>query len=71
MVRRAHEEAEQANRQADQAMEDMIEGYHKRAKSSSTSTSASARIDSFIMPDGSIVMCSTTFRNGARATTCN
>lgn len=70
-VRRAHEEAEQGNRQADQAMEDMIESYRKRAKNSNTSATAAARIDTFEMPNGSLVICKTTFRNGARATTCN
>lgn len=71
MIREAWEEADRSNREANKAMEDMLSGYQKRARSSSTSSSAGVRIDSFVMRDGTVVVCGTTFRNGARVTTCN
>jgi len=64
-------EAERGNREADRAMDDMIEGYRRRAVSSSTSSSSGSRIDTFHMPSGEIVFCRTTVRKGIRATTCS
>ncbi|AMO23987.1 hypothetical protein GCM10027034_19060 [Ramlibacter solisilvae] len=70
-VREAWEKADADNRKIDEAQEAMITDYRRRARSSSTSATAAGRADSFVMQDGSIVICTTTFRHGARATTCN
>ena len=69
-VAKAWEDADRANAQADKAMEDLLEGYRKKAVSAKTVPSSGSRVDLFEMPDGKIVTCRTSFRNGARATTC-
>jgi hypothetical protein len=66
----AWKDAERGNREADKAMDDMIESYRRRSVSSSTSSGVGSRVDTFHMPSGEIVFCRTTVRNGARATTC-
>jgi hypothetical protein len=69
-VRRAWKESEASNREADAAQDAMLESYRRKAVSSQTSSSTGARIDTFVMGDGQVVMCRTTVRNNARATSC-
>jgi hypothetical protein len=71
-VARAWREAEQANREIDRAQEQMLEDYKRRAVSSDTTVLGSgSRVDTFFMPGGKVVMCRTSVRNNARATSCN
>jgi hypothetical protein len=63
--------ADEGNRKVDQAMEDMLHRYREKAVSTETSSHAGVRVDTFVMTNGTIVICSTTVRNNARATSCN
>lgn len=69
-ARKNREDAEAALREFDKGQEQLLEEYARQAVSRSTSTLHGVRIDTFRLKNGTAVICSTTFRNNARATSC-
>lgn len=58
------------NREIDGAQEGVIEEYRRKAVSHSVSSSGSVRVDTFKMPNGSLVYCKTTVLDSGKAVSC-
>lgn len=54
-----------------QAMSDVLARWEKKSVKHYVSNGAGPRVDTFVLQDGSSVLCTTSFRNGIRAVSCN
>lgn len=55
----------------DAAMTGVLENWKKQAVEHYVANGAGPRVDTFLLKDGSSIICSTTFRNGIKAVSCN
>lgn len=69
-VKKAWEDAEKANRSADQALDEILDDYDKKSISHQISSGSGPRIDTFTFKDRPAIICVTTVRNGIRAMRC-
>lgn len=53
------------------ALDNVLAGWKKKAVQHYVADGVGPRVDTFVMKDGSTVLCTTSFRNGIRAVSCN
>jgi len=53
------------------AMDAVLAGWKNKAVEHYVADGAGPRVDTFVLKDGSSVLCTTSFRNGIRAVSCN
>ena len=59
------------NREIDAAQDSVLEEYRRKAVKHSSTSGAGAKVDTFLMKGGSIVICKTTVTNGGKAVDCH
>lgn len=64
-------EIDEATRDFDAAQDDILKDYAKKAAKHYITPGPSIRIDTFLMKNGSMVICKTSVVGGGRATSCN
>lgn len=65
------ERLERAEIEINAAMDDVLAGWKKKSVQHYVANGVGPRVDTFVMKDGSSVLCTTSFRNGIRAVSCN
>jgi len=55
----------------DQAQDDVLKDYERRAVKHIVATGPGPRVDTFVLKDGRIVLCKTTITNGGKAVDCH
>lgn len=59
------------NREIDRAQDGVIDDYRRKAERHLISAGPGPRVDTFVMKNGSIVICKTTITNGGKAVDCH
>lgn len=65
------ESVDRQNKEIDNAQDDLLNDYKKKSVKHYVSAGAGARVDSFTMKNGKVIICKTTVSDFGKAVDCN